>query len=297
MKRVFVLLMLPGAFALFEAAGFHLRNRDNGTLVSSGREYTYLLHVPRGCGRSRPVPLVVSLHGAGGWGVQQKEASGWNELADREGFIAVYPTAAGNAGPRTWDRGDVQFISDLLDRLESEYAIDRDRIYVNGLSNGGGMSFVLSCAMADRIAAAGMVAAAQTEPFASCGASPPVPMIAFHGTRDAVAPYHGGSSWIWSGGFPDIANWTAKWAKRNRCGRAIDTRIAADVMRRAYEGCGADVVLYTIEQGGHNWPGHDELPEGITGRTTHSIDATREMWEFFKAHPRVSRSTTSHAPA
>ncbi len=286
MKRLFALLLLPGAFALFEAAAFHLHNRDNGVLVSSGRRYTYLLHVPRRLDAARPVPLVISLHGAGGWGVQQKEASGWNELADREGFIVVYPTAAGNDGPNVWQKNDVRFISELLDRLEAEYPIDRNRVYVNGLSNGGGMSFVLSCAMADRIAAAGMVAAAQTEPFSSCRDTRPVPVLAFHGTHDALTPYRGGSSWVWSGTFPDIVNWTAKWAKRNRCGRAIDIRIAADVVRRAYEGCKADVVLYTIERGGHSWPGHDELPAGLTGRTTHSIDATREMWEFFKAHPR-----------
>ena len=46
-----------------------------------------------------------------------------------------------------------------------------------------------------------------------------------------------------------------------------------------YEGCdpGADVVFYTISDGGHTWPGGKPLPKSITGKTTQEIDATRLM--------------------
>src|SRR5256886_17323628 len=57
---------------------------------------------------------------------------------------------------------DVRFISELIDTLEAAYNIDPTRIYANGLSAGGGMAFVLSCTLSDRIAAGGLVAAAQT---------------------------------------------------------------------------------------------------------------------------------------
>ena len=52
---------------------------------------------------------------------------------------------------------DVRFISELIDKLEAAYNIDPARIYANGFSNGGGMAFVLSCTLSDRIAAVGMV--------------------------------------------------------------------------------------------------------------------------------------------
>ena len=48
----------------------------------------------------------------------------------------------------------------------------------------------------------------------------------------------------------------------------------------------ADVILYTVEGGGHTWPGGKPLPERIVGRTTHEINASRIMWEFFLQHPR-----------
>ena len=64
-----------------------------------------------------------------------------------------------NRGPGLGE--DVRFISDLIDHLQAKYNIDPSRIYANGLSNGGGMSFVLSCTLSDRIAAVGMVGAAR----------------------------------------------------------------------------------------------------------------------------------------
>ena len=91
---------------------------------------------------------------------------------------------------------DVRFISDLIDDLEKAYNIDPTRIYANGLSNGGGMAFVLSCTLSDRIAAVGMVAAAQMLPWSWCTDHRPVPMIAFHGTADSIVPYEGGTSWV-----------------------------------------------------------------------------------------------------
>ena len=58
------------------------------------------------------------------------------------------------------------------------------------------------------------------------------------------------------------------------------------VMGVRYEGCdlGADVVFYSIADGGHTWPGGSRLPEVLTGKTTQEISATRLMWEFFADH-------------
>ena len=117
-----------------------------------------------------------------------------------------------------------------------------------------------------------------------------MPMIAFHGTADSFAPYKGGMSWVASSPFANIPRWTANWARRNRCEpRPVESVAAADVMRREYPHCADDaaVVLYTIEGGGHTWPGGEPLPEWFAGRTTNSIDASRQMWVFFRAHPKL----------
>lgn len=298
MKRattiVLALIGLPMLALALEASTFYRVNRHNGSIMSSGRQREFVLHVPAGYDPGKPAPLVISLHGAGMWGAAQMDTSGWNAVADREGFIVVYPSGAEGRGPRVWEPNpgagvseDVRFISDLIDELERTHSIDASRIYANGLSNGGGMSFVLSCALSDRIAAVGMVAAALTTTWSWCTDGRPVPVIAFHGTADRFTPYRGGSSWVAPKPFPDIRSWMSRWAQRNHCEQiAVESAVAPDVTRSEYPHCDADaeVLLYTIVGGGHIWPGGGHLPEWAVGPTSRSIDASSEMWAFFSRH-------------
>ena len=112
-------------------------------------------------------------------------------------------------------------------------------------------------------------------------------MIAFHGTADPMIPYNGGTSWIAGDTWPNVPAWTKAWARRNQCGaNPVGSVVAADVTRLEYTGCAADaaVVLYTVQGGGHSWPGGKPLPEWFVGPTSRSIDATSQMWAFFREH-------------
>lgn len=292
---VFALLSLPLLLALGEAVSFHALNRSNGFMLSSGEEREYLLYVPRSVDRTKPTPLVISMHGGAMWPAAQMQTSLWNRTADEHGFIVVYPSGLRGRGPGGWRANggpgqvrEIRFISELIDTLQATYNIDPARIYADGLSNGGGMAFVLSCTLSHRIAAIGMVGSAHLLPWQWCTDSRPVPMIAFHGTADRQTPYHGGKVWIAPKPFPSIPVWTANWAQRNRCApNPIDAVAAADVTRRAYTHCAddADVVLYTIHGGGHTWPGGGPLPAWHAGPNTHNIDASSLMWAFFREHP------------
>ena len=288
---------LPPLFVLIDAASFYSVNRTNGTMTTSaGQTREYILHVPTSYDRAKPTPLVISIHGAGNWPSFQMNLSQWNTLADLHGFIVVYPAGEGG-GPKTWFlRGertpsrmpDVVFVSELIDTLEASYNIDPARIYANGLSNGGGVTFALSCTLAHRIAAFGPVAAAVTLPVDWCPDSRPAPMIAFHGTADRFTPYNGAKVWLAPEPFPSIPTWSANWARRNRCApNPVESAAASDVTRLEYTGCADDaaVVLYTIEGGGHTWPGGQPMPEWLVGPTSRSVDATRLMWAFFRQHP------------
>ena len=298
MNRVIIavaaLISLPAFLALSKAISFNVQNRSNGSIISSGIEREYIVYIPKSYDRSKPTALVISLHGAGGWPKQQMDLSRWNALADRERFIVVYPSGTTGGGPRIWhtdgagEKRDVRFISDLIDSMEQRYNIDPRRIYANGLSNGGGMSFILSCRLSRRIAAVGLVGSAQLSPWRTCANDDPVPMINFHGTADSMAPYNGGSSWVAPVQLPSVQRWCTNWARRNRCDPdPIDSAVDAEVIRRQYMHCAEDasVVLYTIRGGGHTWPGGEPLPEWFAGRTSTRIDATREMWKFYQAHP------------
>jgi polyhydroxybutyrate depolymerase len=285
---VSLILVLAAVLAIF------VLDRSTATLVSSGQQREYLLHVPASYDRNKPTPLVISLHGASLWPALQMKISQWNRVADQHGFIVAYPSAGGF--PKIWhvDRVpglavDVRFIADLIDALAAQYNIDPARIYANGMSNGGGMAFVLSCTLSDRIAAIGMVSAAQSLAWDWCTDRRPVPMISFHGTADPVIPYAGGPSPVGPAAtFPSVPGWAANWAQRNGCrSDAVDSSPASDVMRSQYEGCsnGATVALYTVKGGGHAWPGGAPLPAWIVGPTTQSVDASSLMWQFFMEHP------------
>ena len=306
---VLVFLGLPPLVALYEAASFHVRNRNNGSIVSSGEKREYLLYVPESYDATRPTPLVVSLHGGANWPAIQRDLSGWNRLAERHGFLVVYPAGLEVAGLRAWRvwgvpglEKDVRFISDLVDDLAKTYNVDTGKVYANGLSNGGAMAFVLSCRLADRIAAIGVVGAAQILPWSWCKEIRPMPMISFHGTADEAVPYEGGTSWASPNrAFPDVLEWTAGWARRNRCGpEPALSEVADDVTRLEYPDCanGAAIVLYTIHGGGHTWPGGGPLPEWFVGPTSHSVDATDRMWSFFEENgpSRTSHDETGENP-
>ena len=303
---VLLLISLPVVLVLVEAVSYYAQKRSNGFMVSSGRQREYLLYVPKSYDRSKPTPLVISLHGGAMWPAAQMETSQWNRVADEHGFIVVYPSGVSGEGPRAWRGGggaglmsDVRFISELIDTLGAHYNIDPTQVYANGLSNGGGMAFELSCTLSDRIAAVGMVATAIFLPWSSCPDRRAVPMIAFHGTADRAARYHGGKSWVARRYvFPDIPTWIANWGRRNRCApKAVDVAVAMDVTRRTYTNCanGAAVVLYTIEGGGHTWPGGGPMPEWFAGATSNSVDASSLMWAFFREHPlRDTQTAVRH---
>jgi polyhydroxybutyrate depolymerase len=238
------------------------------------------------------------MHGGAMWPAQQMHLSRWNQVADENGFLVVYPS--GTRFPRRWStfepgpglERDVGFISELIDTLESTYNIDPRRIYANGLSNGGGMAFVLSCALSDRIAAVGLVAPAQTLPPGWCANAPPVALVAFQGDADRFVSLGGGPMADPINPdppvFPATRDWVTGWAQRNRCDpNPVESELAADVSRLEYTNCVDDaaVVLFTIHGGGHTWPGGESLPEWSVGPTSRSVDATRQMWTFFSAHP------------
>jgi polyhydroxybutyrate depolymerase len=193
-------------------------------LESGGLTRSYLVYVPDGFDASSPAPLVLTFHGFAGWPAQQMQNSNWRQVADENGFLVVYPSGTGL--PLRWRIGqdfnnandeidDLQFISDLLDELSDQYCLDLNRIYANGLSNGGGMTYLLACDMADRFAAVGTVSGAYIEPEDGCQPSRPIPLITFHGTDDPIVPYEGLTSRSFN--FPHIADWVSDWAARDGC--------------------------------------------------------------------------------
>ena len=267
--------------------------KKRGQIQSTGQIRKFLLHVPESYDHSRPTPLVISIHGFIQWPAHLMQTSRWNEVADENGFVVVYPSGTGvplRWNTHDWSRAslpincEVQFISDLIDYLMDHFNIDPTKIFVNGLSNGGGMAFVLACRLSERIAAIGSVSGAYLMPWEECHPVRPVPAIIFHGTADPIVPYRGKDSTLFGSNFPALPTWVLNWALRNSCNFApINLPTIGNVsgVRYVSNNESADVVFYTIHGGGHTWPGGKNLPERFSGPATRDIDATRVMWNFF----------------
>jgi polyhydroxybutyrate depolymerase len=292
LAAVLALINLPGAMAIGEAVAFRASHGSTDFVTVAGQKRGYRLHVPDGLDPARPAPLVIVLHGAGLWGGAMRDITGWDQVADREGLVVAYPGGGVRGSSRVWGptpgprlERDVEFIGRMIDTLAATLPIDTGRVYVNGLSNGAGFAFALSCLLPRRVAAVGMVGAAITLPVDLCDDAPPVPLVVFHGTADPASPYHGGRTWVAPRPFPDIPDWVAtRAAVRNRCaGEPADSAVSPDVTRRAWARCagGAAVVLYTVDGGGHSWPGGRSVPAWLLGATSRGVDATAEMWAFF----------------
>lgn len=273
------------------------------TMEFDGRLRGYLLHLPPHYKSSESMALVVVLHGGGGDAWSAEEMTGFSELADQEGFVVVYPNGTGMF-PRkllTWNAGhccgyamdndvdDAGFIASLLDRLKAELALDPKRIFLAGISNGGMLVYRLACLYSDRIAAIAPVAAAMNNE--ACMPRDPVSVIAFHGTADRRVLYDGGVPEVpW-----DVHEREDKsvsyamnfWVARNGCAgkpwRTENRKFAVDTWEEG--AAGTEVVLYTIKDGGHAWPGGKPWRYRMDEPTT-DVVATKAMWDFFKTHPK-----------
>jgi len=142
-------------------------------------------------------------------------------------------------------------------------------VFAAGLSNGAGMVYRLACQRPDLVAAIA-----------------PVSIIAMHGTADPIVPF---GDWFRN----DLATWT----RRDGCPAAAISSQLADVdptdgTRTRVEtfgpcAAGTAVAAYTIEGGGHAWPGGDTpFTLGRRGNTARDFDAGEVIWDFFQKHPR-----------
>ena len=278
-----------------------------GSLTVDGRKRTYELHVPASYNSGQPAALVLALHGRLGTGHKTADLTHFDKVSDAHGFLTVYPDGL----HRSWADGrgatdsdkegidDVKFISALIRSLSSHYRIDRSRVYAAGISNGGFMSQRIACALADQIDAAGVIAATMGERTANaCQPARPASVIVFQGDKDPLVPIQGGPMGR-NGSRGTILSLQAtaeKWVRLNGCDSTPQSLALPDkagdgtiVRKQTYSPCkeNSEVVIYTIEGGGHTWPGGKQyLSEMFVGKTTHNVDASETLWEFFSRHTR-----------
>jgi polyhydroxybutyrate depolymerase len=261
------------------------------------RDRPYDVFVPTTYSASVPMPLVMLLHGFSLGSVQMEAIFQLQPVAEERGFLYVHPDGTKNPdGDPFWNATDAccneydepvddsAYLGAVIEQVQATYNVDRKRIYLVGVSNGGFMAHRMACDHADTIAAIVSFAGATFLDSTRCTPSQAVSVLEIHGTADEIIPFDGGEL-IDGHPFPSAATTVADWATYNRCGPdRAPTGIRLDLGSALpgdetsvsrFDGCpaGGTVELWTVEGGTHMLP--------FTSAFTPSVV------EFLFAHPKL----------
>jgi len=272
-----------------------------------GRDRVFLTYVPQNL---KPgAPLLIMFHGGGGDGPMARLGTGgvYDHLADRDGFVVVYPYGIGSSWntcrkaqsnvARRRDVDDIGFVEAIIEQTARAYAIDRKRVFATGHSNGGQISYRLLLERPDLVAGVAAVSSNLPAPnnMDCMPKNVPTPVMTINGTADPVALYNGGQR-PGGGNGPALSTKETMdyFAKLNgQDGQPEITRLPhlkeADptwVERTAWTTPGKPpVILYTIHGGGHVVPQPYYRYPRVVGRMTEDLNAPDVIWEFFSKLP------------
>lgn len=278
-----------------------------------GLTRNYRVYLPTNFNSSTSLPLVINMHGLGSNSQAEELYSQFDNVADTGRCVVVYPDGISNqwnvvigcTGSTTPCTGvdDVGFISALIDTMHSNYNIDLGRVYSTGMSDGGFMTFRLACELSCRIAAAASVTGLLQEAYPlypQCNPTRKMPMMQFHGTADSVVKYTNNGPYV-----ANVPNTNSRWISIDGCPSSpvvtnlpdVTTTDSTTVTENYYGLCGDSTlyIQYTINGGGHTWPGAISIPSN--GKTNQDISATSLIWNFFKQYSTPANlSFTTLAP-
>jgi polyhydroxybutyrate depolymerase len=280
------------------------------SLMHDGLLRDYTIYVPSGYTPQSSAPLVVNLHGYTLNRNFQMTFSGMNAVAEREGFLVAYPDAVN--GDWFGPQDNFGFVSRLLDDVSSQYSINAAKVYATGYSQGGMMSYLLSVERPYTFAAIASVGGTRPlapgdvyfPPHLEAAPSRPFPLLHIHGTGDPIVPYNGGISTVGSLtlNFPPVERLVHDYVLSNGGDLTptiadlpnTDTVDGTTVQLLTYGGGNyldaagntrpAEVLLYRIQDGGHNWPGDATGWPGFAVPVNYDISASTEIWNFFSRH-------------
>lgn len=284
---------------------------ERGALEHGGRTRTWIAYVPD---RPQPHPaLLIVLHASMGTGERARQVFGYDFdlLADRQGFLAVYPQgyeghwndikARGPFAAKRENVDDVGFLHALVDRLAWDHDVDRGRVYITGISNGGGMVLRLALQTPDfaRAYAAVVSSLPAPENLAVAPKNQPVSLLLMNGTGDPFNPWHGGDVvlyGVWGNRGPVLSAQASIDYFRKLAGLDGAPQVTRFPDRDPSDGSTAErsvwsapgkrrVALVTIQGGGHEAPHPALYGPRLLGHSNRDLHAATEIWEFFQAAP------------
>ncbi len=178
----------------------------------------------------------------------------------------------------------------MLDKVAGKFSLDKSRVYVTGLSDGGFMAMKTGCSMADRVAAIAPVGAAMPK-LMVCLPARPIGVVLINGTDDPIVKYGGSSAKNGRPATISVEDTAKEWAKVNHCSeKPAHSKLKAhgkgsmDTEVDTYDDCqqNASVVLNSVKGGGNTWPGGEQYEvEKQIGKTSQDLKANEVIWSFF----------------
>lgn len=201
---------------------------------------------------------------------------------------------------------DLGFLNQMLDQLGIAYSVDSHRIYTAGLGDGGFMALKAGCSMADRLAAVAAVGAELPKTMI-CLPTRPIPVLLIDGTSDPIASYGGGTYKPGRFQLLSAEESSKSWARFDHCSEKPEQgkipppdKSAKETKTLTFTGCGQDaqVVLYSVKDGGHTWPGGEQyVSESEVGKVSHAINANEVIWNFFSTRKITNDNVKSSSGA
>jgi len=268
-RAKFVLLVAVLTIGACDGAGFKPGEERLLSVTVNDQNRIFTLYIPDRYDKSDGAPLLFAFHGTPGNGPGMQASTRLDEIADKEGWLVSYPDGLNGewsagclcSGVERAGINDVEFVRKMISRIQSEYKVDRERIYSVGFSAGGIMNYRISCDLNETFAATASVASSMTWAQAeTCSPSGPTPVFAMIGTEDASFPWQGTGTT--AGQRMPIDSTFSFWGRMNDCDveASVDYSPAKDdghaVRREQLLGCAgqSEVVRYVIEGGKHAWP-------------------------------------------
>ncbi|MGB9436190.1 MAG: PHB depolymerase family esterase [Candidatus Acidiferrum sp.] len=296
-----------------------------GIARGAGGSRNFKLWVPGTLENENASPLVVLLHGCTHDAEDMAEISGMNEVADANRFLVVYPEQSRLANlmkcwnwfdpkHQTRDAGEPSILAAVVDQVCSTHNVDRDRVYIVGVSAGGAMASILAATYPDLFAGVAVFAGAEFKAATTVreglaamkqGGPDPVqqgqlafvamssglahknrrrmPVIVFHGTADARVSLVNAEQAI------------AQWSKTNACLSAAHSEVEFTLTEKVIDGKVSDGYGYRrhmyveadahllmekwlIQGLGHTWSGS---PKRSKYGDPQGPNASAEIWRFF----------------
>lgn len=270
---------------------------DSYNLVHDGTTRAYRLSLPDDMDDTQAYPLAILLHGVGGTGQGLADYVAFHESATD--WVVAYPDGIegnwndGRAEIQSEFNGnapdDVAFLTVLIDDLSTTYAINREQVYVIGLSNGGIMSMQMGCDQSDLITGIGVVTANFPVDM-TCEPTSPLQVVIINGTEDPLYPYDGGDISEDRGTIISTDDTVAFWVEHNNCADSTTSTIDENetdntsLEYTSYSGCdaGGSVEFYSVVGGGHTWVGGNQYaPPSLIGATSREGNAADILLQHF----------------